>query len=60
LQDIIELQDVVKIGWMETRLQRYALFRAIDTFTTFYDQAGTDRATQNISKFITEFKKTIL
>jgi len=60
LQDIAELQDVVKIGWMETRLQRYALFRAIDTFTTFYDQAGADKATQNISKFITEFKKTIL
>ena len=60
LEEVAEIQVLTKIKFLETRLQRYALFRAIDTFTTFYDQAGADRATQNISKFITEFKKSIL
>ena len=60
LEEVAEIQVLTKIKFLETRLQRYALFRAIDTFTTFFDQAGADRATLNISKFITEFKKSIL
>jgi len=60
LDEVSEIQVLTKIKFLETRLQRYALFRAIDTFTSFFDQSGTDRATLNITKFITEFKKAIL
>lgn len=57
-----ELDDVrvlVKIPFMETRLQRYALFRNVDTFTTFYDPDSTDRAVANFSAFLDELKAII-
>ena len=60
IEEVNEVRLLTKIQFLETRLQRYALFRSTDTFTSFFDQVGTDRATVNISNFISEFKKTIL
>ena len=60
LEEVAEIQVLTKIKFLETRLQRYALFRATDTLTSFFDPADKDRAAQNFSKFVTEFKKTIL
>lgn len=60
LEEVAEIQVLTKIKIMETRLQRYALFRATDTLTSFFNPTDKDRAAQNFSKFVTEFKKTVL
>lgn len=56
LADVAELRAVANIGFMETRLQRYSLFRNVDTFTSFYDASSNDRAVANFSGFIDELK----
>ena len=59
LDEINDLRAVVNIRWMDTRLQRYALFRNVDTFTTFYEPATTDKAKMNLCAFVDELKKVI-
>ena len=57
VDEIADLRTVVNIGFMETRLQRYALFRNVDTFTSFYSPGSTDKAQANFSAFLNELKK---
>lgn len=62
-RDLVEELDALRVTFkipiMATRLQRYATFRSVDTFTTFYDRSSTDRATANFSKFLDEFKAIV-
>ena len=59
VDEIADLRTVVNIGFMETRLQRYALFRNVDTFTSFYSPGAADKAQANFTAFLDELKKTI-
>lgn len=57
--ELDDLRVLVKIPFLKTRLQRYALFRNVDTFNSFYDPASADRAVGNFSAFLDELKKVI-
>lgn len=58
LQEIADLRAVVNVQFMETRLQRYALFRNVDTFTSFYDTTtSADKAKANLTAFLDELTK---
>ena len=59
VEEADNLQRYAKLPVLETRLQRYALFRGVDTFTTFYAPETTDRAAANFSAFLDELLKTI-
>jgi len=59
VDEIADLQTVVKIHFMESKLQRYALFRNVDTFTSFYSPGAADKAQSNFSAFLDELKKII-
>lgn len=64
-EEIAELKALAPIEVMTTPLNRYALFRATDTLTSFYDgSAGypggsVDRARANFADFITEFNQIV-
>lgn len=55
LEEIDELKALVNIRFMETHLNRYALFRNVDTLTTFYEPDSADKARVNFSDFLNEF-----
>ena len=59
VDEIADLRTVVNIRFMETRLQRYALFRNVDTFTSFYSPGTTDKAQANFSAFLDELQSVI-
>jgi hypothetical protein len=48
---------VVNIQFLETRLQRYALFRNVDTLTSFYQPGTADKAKANLTAFLDELLK---
>jgi chromosome partitioning protein len=57
LEEIEELKVMVNIRWMESPLSRYALFRNVDTLTSFYAPKSKDRAAINFTKWFDEFNK---
>lgn len=59
VDELDALRAALRIRVLDTRLQRYALFRSVDTFTSFYDPTSTDRAVANFTAFLDEFKKVI-
>ena len=59
LEEIAELQTMVNVPFIVSRLQRFALFRNVDTFTSFYDPATTDKAKTNFTTFLNELKNDL-
>lgn len=59
LKELAELQKITGIEIMKNNLQKYAIFRAVDTFTSLYNNHSNDRATVNFSNFVDEFKTLI-
>lgn len=59
LEELEELKVMINIHWMDTSLNRYALFRNVDTLGSFYSPNSKDRAAANFSKWFDEFHKII-
>jgi len=60
MEELEELQGMINIDFMESKLSRYALFRNTDTLTSFYDDSETrDKAIRNFSKWFNEFLKKV-
>lgn len=60
LEEIAELQTMVNVPFIVSRLQRFALFRNVDTFTSFYDPTTTDKAKANFTTFLNELKNELI
>ena len=60
LEEIADLQTVVNVPFIVSRLQRFALFRNVDTFTSFYDLTTTDKAKANFTAFFNELKNELI
>lgn len=56
---LAELKAVTPIKLMSAELGRYALFRAVDTLTSFYEPKSADKARANFAEFINEFIKIV-
>lgn len=59
IDEITSLKNMVNIKWMDNALNRYALFRNVDTLESFYDVETKDKAKQNFTTFFDEFLKII-
>ncbi|PHN07789.1 ParA family protein [Flavilitoribacter nigricans] len=59
VQEIEELQDMFRMEFMDKKLHRYALFRNVDTISSFYEEQSSDRAKRNFSKWFNEFYKIV-
>lgn len=59
MEEMEELKVMINIRWMEASLNRYALFRNVDTLTSFYAPQSKDRAAANFTKWFNEFNKII-
>ena len=59
IKELVELQKITGIEIMKNSLQKYAIFRAVDTFTSLYNRQSNDRATLNFSNFVDELKALI-
>ena len=60
IESIEELRTVVNVPFLNSKLQRLALFRNVDTFTSFYDATTTDKAKANFTAFFNELKNDIV
>lgn len=64
-EEIAELKAIAPVITMDTPLNRYALFRATDTLSSFFDPeaantgGASDRARANFAEFIAEFFKIV-
>jgi chromosome partitioning protein len=56
---LAELKAMTPIKLLSAELGRYALFRAVDTLTSFYDPESSDKARANFAEFINEFIKIV-
>jgi uncharacterized protein YqgQ len=59
IQEIEELQSMMRMEFMDKKLHRYALFRNVDTISSFYEEQSSDRAKRNFSKWFNEFYKIV-
>lgn len=57
LAEIADLRAMVNIEFLDARLQRYALFRNVDTYASFYDPGSPDKAKANVSAWIGDVVK---
>ena len=57
MDEIADLRALVNVPFLDTRLNRYALFRNVDTFTSFYEPNSPDKVKANLVSFIDELKK---
>lgn len=57
IEEIDELRSMVNLPFLTCKLQRLALFRNVDTLTTFYDKSATDKARRNFTAFTDELIK---
>lgn len=53
--ELEELRSVVNIEFMETPLNRYALYRAADTIESIYEDESKDKAKAKFSDWLEEF-----
>lgn len=54
IEELDDLKAMVNINFMESRLNRYSLFRATDTLESLFDPESNDRAKANFSEWISE------
>ena len=59
LEEIEELQTMINVGFMENKLNRYALYRNTNTLISFYEKEPKAKAEQNFKSWFTEFHKII-
>lgn len=59
LEELEELKVMINIRWMDAPLNRYALFRNVDTLSSFYAPQSKDRGAMNFTKWFDEFQKII-
>jgi len=59
-EDIVEIKQMIPaLRVMEQPLNRYALYRSVDTLTSIYEPNAQDRAKANFSAWITELYNII-
>lgn len=59
-EDLAEIRAIIpSLRLMETALNRYAIFRSIDTISSLYEPGAQDRAKINFSAWIAEFYSLI-
>jgi cellulose biosynthesis protein BcsQ len=54
IEEINDLKEMVNIPFMESNLNRYALFRIVDTLETFYSEDTTEKAQVNFTTWFNE------
>lgn len=54
--EIDDLRAMVNLDFFTAKLQRYALFRNADTFTSYYEPGSTERAKVNFVAFLDELR----
>ncbi|MFK7979443.1 MAG: ParA family protein [Saprospiraceae bacterium] len=59
LEEIEELQTMINVGFMENKLNRYALYRNTNTLISFYEKEPKVKAEKNFKNWFTEFNKII-
>lgn len=59
MEEIDELKAYVNIPFMKANLRRYALFRATDTLTPYYEEKSRDKAAENFTNWFKEFLKIV-
>ncbi len=59
-EDLAEIRALIpSLRFMSTALNRYAIFRSIDTISSLYEPGAQDRAKANFSAWIAEFIQLI-
>ena len=59
IDELAELRNMVNIPFVDTPLNRYALFRITDTLASYYQQDSTDKAKQNFTQFVDELAELL-
>lgn len=59
IEEIDDLRDLVNINFLESKLNRYALFRSTDTLTTFYESEPKGNPEKNLKNWFDEIYKII-
>jgi len=59
LCEIDEIKQIAKVPFMRTRLNDYTLFRDADTYSSFYDESGSDPAKLNFTVWVKELHQLI-
>ena len=59
LEEIEELQTMINVGFMENKLNRYALYRNTNTLISFYEKEPKAKSEQNFKNWFLEFNKII-
>jgi len=59
LEELAELKDMVNLEFMETKLNRYALYRNSNTLNSFYQESPKGKAEQNFKNWFNEIYKII-
>ena len=59
LEEIEELRDMINIHFMESKLNRYTIYRNTDTLGSFYLDDPKGKAEQNFKTWFNEFYKII-
>ena len=54
IDEVEALKAAVSIPFLETKLNRYALYRGTDTITSYYDRNSSDKAVKNFTAFFDE------
>lgn len=59
IDELAELRNMVNIPFVDTALNRYALFRITDTLESYYQQNSSDKAKQNFTQFVDELAELL-
>jgi len=59
LEELAELRSLVNIPFVATELNRYALFRNVDTLESFYQPGSADKAKQNFCTWLNEIAELL-
>lgn len=56
IDELEEIRALVNIPMIRTPLNRYALFRNVDTLTSFYEPGSNDRAIENFTHWLNDLR----
>lgn len=59
LEEIEEIQAMLNIEFLESKLNRYALFRGSNTLVSFYEEDAKGKPEQNLKAWFDEFYKIV-
>lgn len=59
LEEIDELQTMINVGFMENKLNRYALYRNTNTLISFFEKDAKGKPEKNFKNWFLEFNKIV-